>query len=174
MRAGRWTWVWGLAVAGQLWGSAGAAGEVVGRWTNATTVLTLFGSGVGWRSDTGRDAFAFTLADTNLLTLRFGGGSSVAYDAAVRGDELELTLSGATARYSRAASPGSACQTNLLSLEAAKAVFLRDNPGALRVSVGELVPAYLQTLPACEGGGHYTLGPPAVKPACSSHGTVSE
>ncbi len=174
MRAGRWVGGASLVVAGLLWGSAGVADEVVGRWTNDTTTLTLFGSGVGWRSDTGRSALVYTMTDAHQLTLTFGGGSNLTCLIAVRGDELEVGASGTTTVFTRAASPWSACQTNLLALEAAKAVFLRDNPGAPRVAVSDLVPACIPALPFCDGTGHYTLGPPLAKPACSTHGTVSD
>lgn len=164
----------GLWLAGRALAGAAESPDLVGRWTNATGSVGFLGDGVGWRVAGERAAFRYALAGPGHVHLDFGGGSNVTFAAIVRGDALDLAAAGATATYTRAFSTWTACQTNLLSLEAAKAVFLRDDPGALRVSVGELVPAYLRALPACDGPGHYTLGPFPGKPACSAHGTVSE
>lgn len=145
---------------------------LVGKWTNSLdgSYVWFLGEGIGRES--GR--YFHYECSSDQVTLNYGGGSNVTFEAVCGAGQLELASGATTNVYGPAATTLSSCATNLMRVEGAVAVFIADRPGAMFVTFSDLVPAYISSLPACDGDGAYVIGSVEKKPYCTVHGMSSD
>ena len=172
-----------FAVLGSLFAVGVACAEdvataVVGRWTAEGKAIEFVGQNIGRSaaettrpSGLGTGYFKYDFPSDGQITFSFGGGSSEQCAISITNNELHLVdASQQETVYTKSETNLNACVQNLRQLDGAMSLFSLDHGGMTANGPGDLVPAYLTTLPTCPDGGIYNLSGPGGHPACTMEG----
>jgi hypothetical protein len=151
---------------------------VVGRWTAEGKTLEFYSQAIGRSvaettrpSGLGTGYFKYDFPSDGQIALNFGGGSTEPCAISITNNELHITdASQQETVYTKAETNLNPCVQNLRQLDGAMSLFALDHDGMSANGPGDLIPAYLSTLPTCPDGGIYNLAGPGGHPACTIEG----
>lgn len=152
---------------------------VVGRWTAEGKALEFYGQAIGRSIAETPRYFKYDFPADGQITLNFGGGSTEPCAISITNNELHITDAGQQETvYTKVETNLNPCVQNLRQLDGAMALFALDHPstepeageGMNVIGFGDLVPAYLPSLPVCPDGGMYDLTGANGHPACNITG----
>ena len=144
---------------------------VVGRWTAEGKALEFYGQNIGRSVAETTHYFKYDFPADGQIALNYGGGSTEQCTISISSNELHIIdASQQEAVYTKAEPNLNACVQNLRQLDGAMSLFSLDHDGMPANGPGDLIPAYLSTLPTCPDGGIYNLSGPGGHPACTIEG----
>ena len=152
---------------------------VVGRWTAEGKALEFYGQNIGRSVAETTRYFKYDFPADGQIIFNYGGGSTESCAISITNNELHITdASQQETVYTKAETNLNACVQNLRQLDGAMSLFALDHPstelgagdGRSANGPGDLIPAYLSTLPTCPDGGIYNLSGLGGHPACTIEG----
>ena len=144
---------------------------VVGSWTAEGKAIEFYGQNIGRSVAETTRYFKYDFPVEGQITLNYGGGSTETCAISITNNELHITdASQQETVYTKSETNLNACVQNLRQLDGAMTLFSLDHEGATAMGPGDLIPAYLSTLPTCPDGGIYNLAGPGGHPACTIEG----
>ena len=145
--------------------------SVVGRWTAEGKAIEFYGQAIGRSIAETPRYFKYDFPADGQIALNYGGGSTEQCAISITSNELHIIDAGQQETvYTKAETNLNACVQNLRQLDGAMSLFSLDHEGATAMGPGDLIPAYLSTLPTCPDGGIYNLSGPGGHPACTIEG----
>ena len=152
-----------LLVLGSLFAAGFAYAEdlttaVVGRWTAEGKAIEFYGQNIGRSvaattrpsTELGAGYFKYDFPSDGQVMFNYGGGSTEQCAISITSNELHLIdASQQETVYTKAETNLNACVQNLRQLDGAMSLFSLDHEGATAMGPGDLIPAYLSTLPTC-------------------------
>lgn len=144
---------------------------VVGSWTAEGKAIEFYGQNIGRSVAETTYYFKYDFPSDGQITLNFGGGSTETCAISITNNELRIVdASQQETVYTKVETNLNACVQNLRQLDGAMTLFSLDHDGRPANGPGDLIPAYLTTLPTCPDGGIYNLAGPGGHPACTMEG----
>ena len=144
---------------------------VIGRWTAEGKAIEFVGQNIGRSVAETTRYFKYDFPSEGQIAFNFGGGSSEQCAISITNNELHITdVSQQETVYTKSETNLNACVQNLRQLDGAMSLFSLDHENMPANGPGDLIPAYLSTLPTCPDGGIYNLAGPGGHPACTIEG----